>query len=317
MKARKADFPSAVPFRKRARRFLRAHALLLLLALLGLLPLPLALRFGRWAGRMAFRLLGGERRRALAHLALAFPEKSEEERRTIARRMFESLGESALELAKLPAIDRILDRYIRFAPAAKETLKRLASGSGAVMITGHIGNWELLLRRCIHAGFDAYAVGKESHDPRFTRLMEKVRGKERVIWRGAPGASRQMLRVFRQNGYLALLIDQDTKVQGVFVPFFGRLAHTPRSPADLALRTGAGVAAIFIHRLPEGGHEISVRELSKPEGSGEEAVVELTTAMNQAIEEEIRRHPHEWVWMHERWKTRPNEPAVSVVGQSS
>lgn len=308
-----------VPFRKRARRFLRAYAILALLALLGLLPLGLALRFGRWAGRMAFGLLGGERRRSLEHLEIAFPDKSEEEREAIARRMFESLGESAMELAKLRTIDRILGTYVRITPSAKEVLERVRNGNGAVMVTGHIGNWELLFRRCIHEGLPAHAVGKESHDPRFTRLMERVRGKERVIWRGAKGASRQMLRVFRENGYLALLIDQDTKVQGVFVPFFGRLAYTPRAAADLAFRFDAGVAAIFIHRLPGGGHEITAREIPKPEGRGEAAVVELTAAMTRAIEDEIRRHPHEWVWMHPRWKTRPpaNDRALARVESSA
>lgn len=287
------------------RRFLRAHLILGILRLFGLLPFGLALRIGRWTGRLAHRLLAGERRKALAHLAIAFPEKSGEERAAIALRMFESLGESAMELAQLPKIDRMMDHYVRISEENLRRLRGVPKGAGAVMVTGHIGNWELLLRRCVRAGIDAYAVGKESHDPRFTRLMEKVRGADRVIWRGAEGASRQMLRVFRQNAYLALLIDQDTKVQGVFVPFFGRPAHTPRAAADLALRMEAGVAAIFIHRRPEGGHEITVREIPRPEGEGEEAVIALTAAMTAAIEDEIRRHPHEWVWMHERWKRRP------------
>lgn len=312
-----------VPWPKRTRRFLRAYAILGLLAVLGCVPLGLALRFGAWAGRVAYRLLGGERRRSLAHLALAFPEKSEAEREAIARRMFETLGMSAMELAQLRRIDRDLESYVELSEETLRQLERVPTGSGAVMVTGHIGNWELLLRRCLRAGLDAYAVGKESHDPRFTRLMEKVRGRDRVIWRGAEGASRQMLQVFRRNGYLALLMDQDTKVQGVFVPFFGRLAHTPRAPADLALRMGAGVAAIFIHRRPEGGHEITVREIPVPDTRGEEAVVALTAAMTEAIEEEIRRHPHEWVWMHRRWATRPapdsgvNDRSDEAVGQSA
>ncbi len=298
-----------VPLRKRIKRFLRAYALLGLLAVLGRLPFGFALRFGAGAGRLAYRLLGKERRRSLAHLAIAFPDKSEAEREAIALRRFEQLGISAMEIAQLRRIDRMLEDYVTLDERTADILRRVPTGAGAVMITGHVGNWELLFRRCLRAGFDAYAVGKESHDPRFTRLMERVRGRDRVIWRGADGASRRMLQVFRKNGYLALLMDQDTKVQGVFVPFFGRLAHTPRAPADLALRMGAGVAAIFIHRRPEGGHVVTAREIPLPEGRGEEAVVELTAAMTRAIEEEIRRHPHEWVWMHERWKTRPPSEA--------
>lgn len=311
----------SVPWPKRARRFVRAYAVLCLFWLLGRLPLGLALRLGRRAGGIAYHLFAKDRRRALAHLAMAFPESTEEERRAITRRMFESLGVSALELAQLHRIDPILEDYVHLPEEAVRRLRRVCQGRGAVMVTGHVGNWELLFRRCLRAGFDAYAVGKESHDPRFTALMERIRGKDRVIWRGAPGASRQMLQVFRNDGYLALLIDQDTKVQGVFVPFFGRLAHTPRAAADLALRTGAGVAAIFIHRRPEGGHEITVHEIAQPEAADpEEAVRELTAEMTRRIEEAVRRSPHEWVWMHERWKTRPsaeNEESPARVRETA
>jgi len=304
---------------KRVRRFLRAYAVIALVWLLGRIPFSLALRLGRRGGRLAYHLFGRERRLALAHLALAFPEWSEAERRDVARRMFESLGMSAVELAQLRKLDAVLEDYVRLPEEAARVLHRIRRGRGVVMVTGHLGNWELLFRRCLRAGFDAYAVGKESHDPRFTALMERIRGRDRVIWRGAPGAARQMLQVFRKDGYLSLLIDQDTKVQGVFVPFFGRLAHTPRAAADLALRTGASVAAIFIRRLPEGGHEISVEEIPPPRSTDPEAAAwELTAEMTRRIEEAIRRSPHEWVWMHERWKTRPpaeNGAEISPVSR--
>ncbi|MFO7155548.1 MAG: lipid A biosynthesis acyltransferase [Pseudomonadota bacterium] len=305
----------SVPWPKRIRRFLRAYAVLALFWLLGRIPFSLALRLGKWGGRLAFHLFGRERRLALSHLALAFPEWSETERRAVARRMFESLGISAMELAQLRKLDPVLEDYVRLPKEAEDLLHRIRRGCGVVMVTGHLGNWELLFRRCLRAGFDAYAVGKESHDPRFTALMERIRGADRVIWRGAPGAARQMLQVFRKDGYLSLLIDQDTKVQGLFVPFFGRLAHTPRAAADLALRAGASVAAIFIRRLPEGGHEISVEEIPPPRSADPEtAAWELTAEMTKRIEAAIRRSPHEWVWMHERWKTRP--PAENEAGNS-
>lgn len=295
-----------VPWPKRTRRFLRAHAILLLLRLVGLLPLRWALALGRWGGRLAYPLLGKDRRLALRHLEKAFPERSAIEREEIAKRMFESLGMSAMELAKLPTIDRILDDYVEMPEETLQVLQQARSGRGAVIATGHVGNWELLFRRSIAAGLDAYAVGKESHDPRFTALMQRVRGEGRVIWRGRPGASRQMLRVFRKDAYLALLIDQDTKVQGVFVPFFGELAHTPRAAADLVLRTGAGLAVAFIHRKEGGGHRLVAKEIPvEPTGDTEADVWRMTAAITKEIEQAIRLHPHEWVWMHERWKTRP------------
>lgn len=292
----------AVPWPKRTRRFLRAHALLGLLRLLGLLPLGWALGLGRRLGGAAYALGGRSRRLSLRHLEQAFPELPPREREAIAKRMYQSLGMSAMELAKLPTIDRMLERYVEVPEETAAVLHGVRRGKGAVIATGHVGNWELLFRRALALGLDAYAVGKESHDPRFTALMQRVRGEGRVIWRGAPGASRQMLRVFRDDAHLALLIDQDTKVQGVFVPFFGELAHTPRAAADLVLRTGAGLAVAFIHRKEGGGHRLVAREIPvEPDADA----ATLTAAMTRAIEDEIRAHPHEWVWMHERWKTRP------------
>jgi hypothetical protein len=166
----------------------------------------------------------------------------------------------------------------------------LAAGKGAIVITGHVGNWELFFRRFVAAGYDARAVGKEQNDPRLTAWMERLRGPGRTIWRGAPGAARQLLKTLRGNGVLAMLIDQDTKVQGVFVPFFGDLAWTPRAAADLSLRTGAGVAAMFAHRKPGGGHVVSGRRVAYAStGDLEADVVGLTAAMTRAIAPEERR----------------------------
>lgn len=294
------------PLRKRIKRSLRTYFLRALFVLLRLLPLRVALALGRRGGGAAYRLLGGERRRSLEHLAIAFPEKSPEEREVIARESFRSLGELALEIIQIRKIERRIERYVEFEEGAEEALEAARRGKGVVAVTGHIGNWELLFRRIVRSGREAYAVGAELSHGGLTAMVEQVRGPGRTIWRGAEGSAKKLLRAFREDAYLAMLIDQDTKVQGVFVPFFGKLAHTPRAAADLALRTGASILTIFIHRRPDGGHRIGARELEwESSGDGEVDAFELTARMTAAIEEEIRKVPHEWVWMHRRWKTRP------------
>jgi KDO2-lipid IV(A) lauroyltransferase len=125
------------------------------------------------------------------------------------------------------------------------------------------------------------------------------------IWRGQPGAAKQMLRALRQGEILGLLIDQDTRVQSVFVNFFGAPASTPRAAADLALRTGAAVVVGFCQRDAQGRYQMSMRELDLPHADGEAAVVALTAALTARIEEAIRAAPAQWVWMHQRWKTQP------------
>jgi KDO2-lipid IV(A) lauroyltransferase len=131
-----------------------------------------------------------------------------------------------------------------------------------------------------------------------------------TLWREDPDTGRAIIRTFRQGKALGILIDQDTKVQGVFVPFFGREAFTPRAAADLALRFGAAALAVTSHRRgprPGDGHVLEVVELPyEPDPADRESEVLRLTAAAVAVQEAaIRRHPAEWVWMHRRWKTRP------------
>jgi KDO2-lipid IV(A) lauroyltransferase len=180
-----------------------------------------------------------------------------------------------------------------------------------VFVSGHVGNWELLARRVASEGFPCQSIAKETSDPRLTALVGRfrARGGVRSIWRGQEGAARHMLRALKNGEILGLLIDQDTKVQSFFVPFFGELAATPRAAADLAIRTGAAVVVGFCQR--EGsGYRLSMEEVPPPaEQDREAAAWALTAALSQRIEAAIRRRPEQWVWMHQRWKTRAEAPA--------
>jgi KDO2-lipid IV(A) lauroyltransferase len=195
----------------------------------------------------------------------------------------------------------------------------LARGKGVVFISGHVGNWELLARRVARAGFPSQSIAKETTDPRLTALVERFRaqGGVRSIWRGQEGAARAMLRALKAGEILGLLIDQDTRVQSLFVPFFGELAATPRAAADLALRTGAAVVVGFCQREGE-GYRLWMEEVPYTAGDDREAdALALTTALSQRIEAAIRRAPEQWVWMHQRWKTRPPRAAAELVARAS
>ena len=296
---------------KRIRRTVRSALIRLAIRLLGLLPLGPALWLGGAAGRLAHLLAGRTRRLALAHLELAFPEKPPEERARIAREMFVHLGCSTLELASIRWYDRRLDSYVELSPP--DLLRQvMARGRGMVFVTGHVGNWELLARRIARAGVPNAVIAKSSWHPKLDELAERFRAKGGVttLWREAPDTGRAIIRTFRSGKALGILIDQDTRVQGVFVPFFGRPAFTPRAAADFAVRFGAPVVVGTVHRKgpgPRDGHVLEVEEIPfSPDPPDREAeVVRLTAACTAALERAIRRHPSEWVWMHERWRTRP------------
>ena len=182
-----------------------------------------------------------------------------------------------------------------------------------VVVTGHIGAWELFARRIAALGIPCGTVAKEAHDPRITRLLEESRARAgvRVFWRGAPLSARELLRFLRDaRGILGLLIDQDTRVAGHFVPFFGRPAFTPRAAGDLG---GASRCAADGGLRPSAGARdasIALRTIEvERTGNRDADSVALTAAATQAMESEIRKNPAEWVWMHPRWRTQIPEIA--------
>ncbi len=301
---------------KRVKRFVRYSLVRAALALVSLLPVRFAAALGQRLGALAFVVARSERNKALASLARAFPQKSEADRVELARRAFRHLGRCAFELACIRQLDADIERFVEWPDADRQVLERaLKAGRGVVFVSGHVGNWELLARRVALEGFPCQTIAREASDPRTTALIERFRasGRLRSIWRGQPGAARQMLRALKSGEILGLLIDQDTKVQSVFVPFFGELAATPRAAADLALRTGAAVVLGFCLRVDGGRYRLSMREVPLPDGDKESAAVALTAELTKGIEEAIRAAPEQWVWMHQRWKTRPEQLVAPIA----
>jgi KDO2-lipid IV(A) lauroyltransferase len=301
----------SVPLHKRLKRSLRSRLISGLLRLIALIPLGPALRLGAAGGALAYHLFGKTRRLALEHLAHAFPEKTEAERRDIARRMFIHLAMSAMEITSIGHWDDRLGEYMTERDPAL-LRAALAKGKGIVFVTGHLGNWELMARLVARVGAPVSAVAKRGSDARLMGLIEAWRrdGNVTTLWREDPSTARALLRVFKRNEVLGILVDQDTRVQGIWVPFFGRPAYTPRAPADLALRSGAPILVGTSHRKgerPGDGFLFEVTEVPyDPSPADREAEVLRVTAACQAVmEDAIRRHPADWVWMHERWKTQP------------
>ncbi len=269
---------------------------------LALFPIAAASVLGAAFGGLAFALAGGERRKALASLAVAFPTKTEAERVDLARQCFRHLGRSLLELVCVDQIDRDVEEWVRWSPQDRAVLDNaLARQKGVVFVSGHLGSWELLARRVALSGYPCQTIAKETTDVRTTAMIEAFRASSKLesIWRGRPGAAKAMLRALKAGQILGLLIDQDTDVQSVWVPFFGHPAKTPRAAADLALRTGAAVVMGFCRRETDGRYRIVMREVST-DGLDSER---LTARMTAEIEAAVRAAPEQWVWMHRRWKS--------------
>ena len=277
---------------------------------LGALPMPAALAVGRGLGTAAHALLATPRRLAVAHMGLAFPELDLATRRRLVRATFRHAGQAFAELSLFETILRRPD-YVRL-EGVEALDTALARGRGAIAVTGHVGNWELLAAWAAAIGYPITVVVRRVNDLRFHSLIVRFRAAAgvEVLVRDDPRFVAAVGDALRRNRVVAMLIDQDTRGAGVFVPFFGRPAHTPPGAALLALRARVPVVTAFIERRPEGGHLVRVAPVPAELPRGREGVRELTARLTAAIEAQIRRSPAEWVWWHERWRKQPSAAAI-------
>ncbi len=280
----------------------------LLMGFVRLMRFERSLRFGRWLGRRAYKWARKERDKTLQHLEWAFPKESVAQREKLAQNVFEHFGQAVAEVVNISKIKDLAD-YVDFEEGSREVLADcLSKGRGVVCVSGHVGNWELMARGLARYGFPVNTIGQKSYDRRFTKLIQRFRdeGSVKTIWRGDPQIIEKMVAVLKRGEIMGLLIDQDTKVPGVFVPFFGKSAYTPSAAASLAHKAKAVTVIGMNYRRPNGGFRIVVKAYEASQASDpQEAILHDTIQHSAMLEAHIRQHPSEWVWMHRRWKTRP------------
>lgn len=279
-------------------------------------PRSLALRVFGGLGGVGYVLLRRGRMRAEVNLSLAFPERSRQEIRRLARRVYVELGRNCVDVFRLRRLKwHQLGGFIRVEGLSylEEAMSR---GKGVVAVTGHIGCWELLGAYLSMMGYPLAVIVRPLRDERLERLIDGLRRSKGMRPISRIGSVKAAYSWLKRGGVLGVLIDQDTSVKGVFCDFFGRPAYTPAGPAYLALRTGAGIVPMAIQMDEDGTQIIRVKEpIDVPGGQDTEACVRsVMQACTQAMEECIRLRPTQWVWMHERWKT---VPAMESVGTES
>lgn len=260
-------------------------------------------RSGRRLGKLAWRLDRIDRRRTLDHLRIAYPEAEDAALKRVARESFLHLGTCLTECLHLfhrdwtaaaPHLD--IEGWEHVSAAQK-------SASGALIVTGHCGNWELLGPAFRSKDVRLSAIVRSFEESWIndaaTRFRQRL-GTE-IIRRGETGAARQLLGIFRGQGNLLVLIDHDIRADAVWVPFFGRAAHTAVGPAQMALRHSLVVIPAFCERQENGRH--TVRFSAPLDLPADE--LEATALMTHEVEKQIRQRPAQWTWMHRRWRRRP------------
>ncbi len=283
----------------------------------GALPLPLALRFGAGLGELFCLGDRRDRRVALFNLRLAFPERTPAEHVRILRASCRNLGRMAAEFCHLPELAAgHLPESVHFADrAAWEQAIARAERSGAVILTAHFGNWELLAYVHGLLGHPITLVHRAMRNRVFDEAITAVRAAAgtRAIKKRA--AAKEALRMLKQHGMVAIPADQNQIFSyGVFVDFFGVPACTTPGPARLAMLTGAPIFPVFLVREGESHrHRIEVLPEVEMVATGDRAadIRANTQRCTAVIEDVIRRYPEQWIWFHKRWKTRPpGEPKL-------
>lgn len=298
------------------RTFLEYTAARSVFATLGRLPPAVAMGIGRAMGWTAFLIARDLRRTAAINLRLAFPEKSDDERARLERECFDSLG-------------RLLGFFSQMASRSRQELKdlidvqgwenleaaRAVNGRKLLLYTGHIGAWELTSFGFSLFDHDFAFLVRRIDNPRIEQMVDRVRtrfGNETI---DKLSAARAMLKVLRSGRSVGLLPDLNTlDDEAIFIDFLGVPAATTFTFAKFALRTDTPIIPVFSPWDAEKGKYLLLVE--KPvtferTDDENENVRRLTIGLTQRIENQIRRYPGQWLWVHKRWKTRPpGEPGI-------
>lgn len=280
------------------------------------LPLPIAFRVGELIGWLLYTCDRAHRRAGLINLALAFPEKSEAERRAILRQSMLNLGRLLAEFCHLSEVtkDNIDERVQLANPEQWRALVNTCKESGALILTGHFGNWELLAHAHACYGFPVHIIHRRLRNPLIDNLIvqERERCGNKVIRKTTAGI--EVFRAIRQKAFVVAAVDQNASGRmGVFVPFFSRLASTSSGLAGLALASGVPVVPAFLVREQNSWrHRIEILPPVEPVRTGDqETDLRETTAKFTAVFQQIvEQYPDHWLWIHKRWKRRPDGEAA-------
>jgi KDO2-lipid IV(A) lauroyltransferase len=282
---------------------------MLFVGLCNLLPLPWALEMGKKLGLLAWKFDKRDRTISLINLQNAFQGvKSKEEIIQLSKACFLQLGESIVEYARLPRYHKEENGKHVSIEGLEHLLEAQKKGKGVILLTGHFGNWELLGVTLANLGFPLHVVARRLDNPFLNSwvIRRRTMTGNTVIEKNQ--ATKAVLTLLKSGEVVAFLLDQDTKSgDGVFVPFFNRPACTSKSVAVIALRRGVSVLPMFITRLDGGHHRISIEKELPVIRTGQtgEDIIQNTARYTGILEDKIREHPEQWVWIHRRWKTQP------------
>jgi KDO2-lipid IV(A) lauroyltransferase len=297
------------------KEWLAYAAVWLILKTLGALPRAVARVFAASVTSLLFRWQPKLQKTAEFNLGLAFPDWTDAQRKDVTRKMVRNLGWMAAEFARFPRLTKENIEKVVILEGHENFLEGQRRGNGVLYLTGHIGAWELSSFAHALYGYPLHYIARPLDNKRLDALVNQYRcsSGNQPIFKNE--SARVMLKILKDSGTIGILADQNTMPEeGVFVDFFGTPACATTGIARVALHTGAAVVPGYAY-WDETMQKYRLRfeppvDLVRT-GDTERDVFRNTQRFAKAIEEIIRKHPDQWVWVHKRWKTRPKgEPAL-------
>lgn len=278
-----------------------------------------ALRFAEGFGALAYRLLEGRSRTGRENLQQAFPESSPGEIDVLLKEVYANLFRLAAEIF----LTRRLIRHYNWKDYVQVENGEFAldvylEGRGGILVSGHLGNWELLGHAIEYLGLRSEVMVRPLDNPLIDRYILGLRapGGARTILKRGSGA--RVEELLAKGGFLSLLVDQDAGTKGAFVPFMGRLASTWRSPALLSMMTGAPVVPGCCVRVGKGlEFKVLVGEPVYPRDTADVSseTLRITQGFTRQLEGWVREYPEQYLWLHRRWKSAPGRGSLVAAGR--
>ena len=290
------------------RRVTEAAAVETALALTRVLPRRAILAIGAAVGAIAGLLDRRHAAIARGNLEAALgAELPANERERVLRACWRHFGRITFDALAFPLLDRGALGSILKVEGLDHAREALSRGKGALIFSAHYGHWEAGAYAMGLLGIPFAVIARPLDNPIIDRRLIALRSGSGNTVIPKRRAVRETMRALAQGAGVAILIDQDAGPDGVFVPFFGRLASTTPTLALLALRTEAPIVPVFAHVEADGTISVHIEPVVpvRPSGDRDDDVRRLTADCTRIVERWTRSHPDQWLWMHRRWKTRP------------
>jgi KDO2-lipid IV(A) lauroyltransferase len=287
---------------------------------LNILSQGLSLKIGRFLGLLFYKIDKKHRKHTLNNLKIAFPFKTEKERDDIAIKFYKNLGMVFVEIFRLNKYNE--SNIDDFVESDFENIKNIYGGQGVLLLTAHFGNWELLAKTFGLKGYKGNVLARPLDNPYIEKILYNLRtaSGNKVIY-NRENAVKNIISALNANEIVGFLPDENaSKRIGVFADFFGVKACTMPGMANIAAKTKLPVVPAFIVRINNNnvkdkkyGNYSKHRLIIEPPldikytGDRKTDTMNILKLFNEKIEDIIKQYPEQWFWIHNRWKTRPEE----------